>query len=113
MKRSAFVINTCCGRVVNEEALYDGLKSDTVRGAALDVLEEEPPDFNNPLPSLDNVLVTPHVAFYSEDAMCEVRTRSAQEVVKVFKGELPAHIVNGKVLETSKLRMTIASARRS
>jgi D-3-phosphoglycerate dehydrogenase len=113
MKRSAFVINASRGPVIDENALYEALKSGIVRGAALDVLEEEPPDFDNPLLSLDNVLVTPHAAFYSEDAMSEVRSRSAQEVVKVFKGELPAHIVNGRVLETGKLRMTTASARRS
>jgi len=106
MKRSAFVINASRGPVVDEKALYEALKSGIVRGAALDVLEQEPPDFDNPLLSLDNVLVTPHAAFYSEDAVSEVRSRSAQEVIKVFKGELPGHIVNGKVLENGKLRMT-------
>jgi D-3-phosphoglycerate dehydrogenase len=105
MKRSAFIINTCRGGVIDEKALYEALKIGIIRGAALDVLEEEPPDFDNPLLSLDNVLVTPHAAFYSEEAMVEVRSRSSQAVVKVFKGELPDHIVNGKVLETGKLRM--------
>jgi D-3-phosphoglycerate dehydrogenase len=105
MKRSAFVINTCRGGVVDEEALYEALKIGIIRGAALDVLEEEPPNFDNPLLSLDNVLITPHAAFYSEEAMVEVRSRSSQAVVKVFKGELPDHIVNRKVLESGKLRM--------
>jgi D-3-phosphoglycerate dehydrogenase / 2-oxoglutarate reductase len=113
MKGSAFVINTCRGGVIDEEALYEALKTGIIRGAALDVLEQEPPDFDNPLLALDNVLVTPHAAFYSEAAMAEVRTRSAQEVVKVFKGQLPDHIVNTKLLESGKLRMTAASARRS
>ena len=105
MKRSAFLINTCRGAVVDEKALYDALKIGIVRGAALDVLENEPPDFNNPLLSLDNVLITPHAAFFSEDAMAEVRSRAAQEVIKVFKGELPGYIVNRKVLESGNLRM--------
>jgi D-3-phosphoglycerate dehydrogenase len=113
MKASAFVINTCRGAVVDEKALYEALENGTIRGAALDVLEEEPPDFNYPLLSLDNLLVTPHAAFYSEAAMAEVRTRSAREVIQVFKGELPDHIVNGKVLESGKLRMTVLPARRS
>jgi D-3-phosphoglycerate dehydrogenase len=113
MKRSAFLINVSRGAVIDEKALYEALKSGIVRGAAFDVLEKEPPDFDNPLLSLDNVLVTPHAAFYSEDAMSEVRSRSAQEVIKVFKGELPAHVVNGEVLENGKLRMTAASARSS
>jgi len=113
MKASAFIINTCRGAVIDEQALYGALKNGTVRGAALDVLEEEPPDFDYPLLSLDNLLVTPHAAFYSEDAMAEVRTRAAQQVVKVFKGELPDHIVNRSVLETGKLRMNVLPAQRS
>ncbi|MBF0528597.1 MAG: C-terminal binding protein [Deltaproteobacteria bacterium] len=112
IKRSAFIINTCRGGVVDEKALYEALKSGLIRGAALDVLEKEPPDFDSPLLSLDNVLVTPHAAFYSEDALSEARTRSAQAVIKVFKGELPAHIVNGEVLETGRLRMTATSTQR-
>jgi D-3-phosphoglycerate dehydrogenase len=110
MKASAFVINTCRGAVIDEKALYEALKNGTIRGAALDVLEEEPADFEHPLLSLDNLLVTPHVAFYSEDAMSEVRSRSAQAVINVFKGELPSHIVNGKVLENGRLRMTVAQS---
>ncbi len=106
MKASAFVLNLSRGSVVDEKALYEAVKTGIVRGAALDVLEKEPPEFDNPLLSLDNVLITPHAAFYSEDAMVEVRTRSAQEVVKVLKGELPNYIVNKKVLENGKLRMT-------
>lgn len=111
MKASAFIVNTCRGAVIDEQALYEALKASTIRGAALDVLEHEPPDFNYPLISLDNVLVTPHAAFYSEDAMAEVRTRSARQVVKIFKGELPDHIVNGKVLESSSLRVPTLSTR--
>ena len=110
MKSSAFVINTCRGAVVDEKALYEALKNGVIRGAALDVLDREPPDFNNPLLSLDNVLITPHVAFYSEDAMIEVRSRSAQEVIKLFRGELPAHIVNGKILESDEFKAMAAAS---
>ena len=113
MKGSAFIINASRGAVIDERALYEALKSGIVRGAALDVLEKEPPDFDNPLLSLDNVLVTPHAGFYSLEAMSEVRSRSAQEVIKVFKGELPGYIVNRKVLENGKQRMIFASASRS
>ncbi|MBI5581108.1 MAG: C-terminal binding protein [Deltaproteobacteria bacterium] len=113
MKRSAFLINMSRGAVIDERALHEALKSGIIRGAALDVLEKEPPDFKNPLLSLDNVLVTPHAAFYSEDAMTEVRSRAAKEVIKVFKGELPDHIVNTRVIETGKLRMIAALAQHS
>lgn len=113
MKHSAFIISTCRGTVIDERALYQALKIGIIRGAALDVMEKEPPDFDNPLLSLDNVLVTPHAAFLSEEAIVEKRTRSAQEVIKVFKGELPNHIVNREVLENGKLRMSIAADQRS
>ena len=99
MKRSAFLVNVSRGAVVDETALHDALKSGVIRGAALDVLDKEPPDFESPLLSLENVLITPHAAFYSDDAMREVRSRAAQEVIKVFKGELPINIVNRSVIE--------------
>jgi D-3-phosphoglycerate dehydrogenase len=108
MKHSAFMINTCRGAVVDEKALYEALKIGIIRGAALDVLEDEPPDFSNPLLSLDNVLITPHAAFYSETAMAEVRTRSAREVIKIFKGELPNQIVNREILKNGKSRALAA-----
>ena len=113
MKRSAFLLNLSRGAVVDEKALLDALRSGIVRGAALDVLEKEPPDFDNPLFSLDNVLITPHAAFYSEDAMVEVRTRAAQAVVRVFEGVLPDHIVNRRVLENGRLRMAVAASKKS
>ncbi len=105
MKGSAFLINASRGGVIDEDALHEALKSGIIRGAALDVVEHEPPDFRNPLLSLDNVLITPHAAFYSEEAMSEVRSRSAGEVIKVLTGKLPDHIVNSEVLENGKLRM--------
>lgn len=108
MKRSAFLINISRGAVIDEAALYEALKSGVIRGAALDVIEKEPPDNNDQLLSLENVLITPHAAFYSEDAMRDVRYRAAQEVIKVFKGEIPNHVVNRRVLEQGSLRMTAA-----
>jgi D-3-phosphoglycerate dehydrogenase len=106
MKRSAFLINVSRGAVIDEAALYDALRSGVIRGAALDVLEKEPPEFDNPLLSLENVLITPHAAFYSEEAMREVRSRAAREIIKVFKGKLPSHIVNRKAVENGRLRLT-------
>jgi len=108
MKRSAFLINVSRGAVVDETALHDALKSGVIRGAAIDVLDQEPPDFENPLLSLENVLITPHAAFYSEDAMREVRSRAAQEVIKVYKGELPSNIVNRNVLTQEAARPSAA-----
>lgn len=105
MKSSAFIINTSRGGVVDDAALYEALTNGTIRGAALDVLEKERPDANNALLALDNVLVTPHAAFYSDNAMEEVRTRSAQAVVSVFNGMLPDHIINKEIIKNKKMRM--------
>lgn len=105
MKRSAFLINASRGGIVDERALHDALKSGVIRGAALDVLAKEPPEFDNPLLALENVLITPHAAFYSEDAMREVRSRAAQEVIRVFKGGLPNNIVNPSVIEQDGFRL--------
>ncbi|MCF8091905.1 MAG: C-terminal binding protein [Desulfotignum sp.] len=107
MKNSAFILNTSRGGVIDEQALYNALIDGTIRGAALDVLEKEPPDFNTPLLNLDNVLVTPHAAFYSKDALEEVRTRSAKAIVDVFNGNLPDHIVNKDVVNNGRLRMAV------
>lgn len=107
MKSSAFIINTSRGRIVDEEALIRALANGTIRGAALDALSQEPPDFSSPLFNLGNVLITPHASFYSEESVEEVRTRSAGAIVDVFRGILPDHIVNSEVLTNGKLRMVV------
>lgn len=105
MKTSAYLINTSYGGVIDEKALYDALSNGTIRGAAIDVLKKEPPDNNNPLLGLDNILITPHTAFYSEDSLKDVRIRTSQAIVDVHNGVLPKDIVNKEVLKKGKLRM--------
>ena len=107
MKNSAFIVNASRGRIIDEEALLRALTDGTIRGAALDALEKEPPDFSSPLMNLGNVLITPHAAFYSEESVEEVRTRAARAIVDVFRGRLPSHIVNREVLTNGKLRMIV------
>ena len=62
MKKEAVIINTCRGKVIDEKALCHALKNNIITGAGLDVLEEEPPDKDNPILTLGNILVTPHAA---------------------------------------------------
>lgn len=107
MKSSAFLINTSRGSIINEEALVRALADGTIRGAALDALSAEPPDFSIELFNLGNVLLTPHAAFYSEEAVEEVRTRSAKAITDVYNGILPDHIVNREVLTNGRLRMIV------
>lgn len=97
MKKSAFLINTGRGSVLDGKALYHALKEGWIAGAGLDVLEKEPPDADDPLLALDNVVFTPHYASYTEEAYLELRTKAAQNVASVLRGEWPKYLVNPQV----------------
>jgi len=86
MKNSSFLVNTSRGSVIDQKALYEALMEKEIAGAALDVLEEEPPEENNPLLKLDNVIFTPHAAWYSETSIVELRTKAATGAVRVLEG---------------------------
>lgn len=102
MKKTAYLINTARGSIVDEKALYKALREGWIAGAGLDVLEKEPPDWNNPLLKLDNVIFTPHSAFYSEESYIELKTRIAKVVLSVLNGKLPETIINPQVLNRKK-----------
>jgi len=97
MKKNAYLINTSRGPIVDEKALYVALKEKWIAGAALDVMEKEPPDWEDPLLKLDNIIVTPHISFYSEESYVELKTKVAESVRAVLKGELPRAMVNPQV----------------
>lgn len=99
MKKTAYLINTSRGPVINEKDLYIALKEKWIAGAALDVMEKEPPDWNSSLLQLDNLIITPHISFYSEESYVELKTKVAQAVLSVLKGELPRAIVNPQVVK--------------
>ena len=98
MKKTAYLINTSRGPIINEKDLYIALKEKWIAGAALDVMEKEPPDWKNPLLKLDNIIITPHISFYSEESYVELKTKVAESVRSVLKGELPRAIVNHQVV---------------
>jgi D-3-phosphoglycerate dehydrogenase / 2-oxoglutarate reductase len=94
MKKTAILINTARGPIVEDTALYQGLKEGWIAGAALDDIEEEPAKHRdwrpvNPLFQLKNVIITPHAAYYSEESIATVRQSAAEEAVRVLSG-LPA-----------------------
>ena len=99
MKKTAYLINTSRGSIIDEKALYQALKNRWIAGAALDVMEKEPPDWNSSLLQLDNLIITPHISFYSEESYVELKTKVAQAVLSVLKGELPRAIVNPQVVK--------------
>lgn len=87
MKKEAFLINTGRGGIVNEEDLYRVLTENRLKGAALDVTEIEPVDAHHPLLSLDNVIITPHIGMYSQEAINAVSVTCAENVANYFLGE--------------------------
>jgi len=97
MKKTAYLINTARGPLVDDAALYTALSEGMIAGAGLDVLEDEPPNLDNPLFTLDNVVITAHCAHYSDQSAIELRSRPVEEVARALKGELPINILNPKV----------------
>lgn len=100
MKKEAIVINTSRGPVIDEQALIAALQKGQIAGAALDVVELEPISPDHPLLAMDNVILTPHVAWYSEEAAAEMRAKAAMGVADVLLyGEYPNYLVNREVKE--------------
>jgi len=97
MKPTAYFINTARGSVVDEPALIKALQEKWIAGAGLDVFEKEPVDADNPLLEMDNVVVTPHSASYSDDAFKRLRTSVGQEAARVLSGRWPKNVVNKTV----------------
>ncbi|HXQ10842.1 MAG TPA: C-terminal binding protein, partial [Caulobacteraceae bacterium] len=98
MKPTAVVINTARGNIIDEVALIEALQTGIIAGAGLDVLEQEPPSDNNPLLTMENVVVTPHVASATTRMRPETRRRVGREVALVLRGKWPMSCVNPTVL---------------
>ena len=99
MKSEAFLINCARGPLIDEGALYDALTGGGIAGAGLDVMEDNHPPSDHPLLGLDNIIITPHVAFFSQEATLELEQRAAREVAYVLTGRMPDNLVNPVVLE--------------
>ncbi|MCL4249350.1 MAG: C-terminal binding protein [Anaerolineae bacterium] len=98
MKPTAYLINMARGPVVDQAALYDALVNKEIAGAALDVLEKEPPSPDDPLLALENVIVTPHLSSWSAESFVQLRREVVQNVVTVLRGEQPRSVVNRRYL---------------
>ena len=97
MEKKPILINTSRGPIIDETALIQALKEGVISGAGLDVLEKEPPDPQNPLLKMDNVILSPHVSFYSVESISELKRRTAKNVSDVLLGKWPGSVVNQEV----------------
>ena len=99
MKRGAYLINTCRGRVVDEAALIDALAAGRLAGAGLDVLADEPPDPGNPLLSMEQVVLSPHIGGDTERTMVRAVEVACDNVLACLDGRAPPTILNPEVLD--------------
>ena len=93
MKKSAILINTARGGIINETDLYEALYSGSIAGAGIDVFEKEPPDREHPLLTLPNVVLSPHCAGVTRESLVLMAQIAAQNVLDAFDGTLAAEMV--------------------
>ena len=107
MKEEAFLINAARGPLIDEEALFEALSKRQIAGAGLDVMVDNVPANDHPLLGLDNIIITPHVAFFSQESTLELEQRAAEAVVSVMHGRMPENLVNSAVLAHPNPRHTL------
>ena len=105
IKPGAILINTSRGRVVDEEALVAALRSGKLAGAGLDVLWTEPPARDHPLLQMDNVVLTPHYASTTVEALEELAQKVSRQIVQLLRGEWPAYLANPAVRTQAACRL--------
>ena len=111
MRSDALLINCARGPLIDEAALHRALTTGSIAAAALDVMEDNHPPRDHPLLSLDNVIITPHVAFFSQEATLELERRAALEVARVLTGRMPDNLVNAAVLDHPNPRHALGQGR--
>ncbi|MGC8933239.1 MAG: glyoxylate reductase [Candidatus Methanodesulfokora sp.] len=102
MKKTAFLINTSRGKVVDQKALYKALKEGWIAGAALDVFEQEPIEMDDPLLELENVVLAPHIASASHETRSRMAEIVAENLLAFKRGEIPPTLVNKDVINVRK-----------
>ena len=100
MRTDAILVNTSRGGVIDGVALVEALRTGSILGAAIDVHESEPLSAGDPLTQFDSVVLTPHLAWYTEESYDELKRRTVANVVEICAGRAPRNIVNPEVLGT-------------
>ena len=97
MKPSAYIVNTARGPIIDEPALIKALEEKKIAGAGLDVFEKEPVDPDNALLKMENVVVAPHSAGYSDVAMGKPGAYCLRQALRIMRGQWPEYPVNASV----------------
>ncbi|MEM2321479.1 MAG: glyoxylate reductase [Candidatus Bathyarchaeia archaeon] len=103
VKKTAYIINTSRGAVIDEKALYEALREGRIAGAALDVFEQEPISMDNPLLKLDNIVLTPHIGSASYETRSKMAEMVAENLIAFFEGRVPPNLVNPEVMKIRPL----------
>src|ERR1035437_1775710 len=109
MKPTAYFINVARGELVDQEAMVRGLREGWIRGAALDVFEDEPLAADDPLTKLSNVILTPHWLPATRQACRATQMSVAEGIRRVASGGIPDNVLNPSVLERPAFRAKLAS----
>ena len=111
MKPTAHLISIARGPIVDEAALYDALTSGQIRGAGMDVFEQEPVGPANPILKLDNVILGPHGLCWTDESARGNGGALLTSILDVYRGETPQHIVNREVVESPRFQQKLAAYR--
>ncbi len=106
MKPGAILINTSRGGVVDEAALIAALRTGRLAGAGLDVLQREPPLPDNPLLTMENVVLTPHYASTTGEALEDLARKVSRQIIQLLRGEWPTYLANPQVRQQPTCRLT-------
>lgn len=113
MKPSAYLINVARGPIVDQADLTSALTEGRIAGAALDVFEQEPIDPNDPLLSLDNVILSPHAICWTDELFLGNGREACRSILDVAAGRVPRHVVNRAVLERPTIQAKLARNRQA
>lgn len=112
MKSTAILINVARGPIVDEAALYEALSTKRIRGAATDVFEKEPPDPDNPLFTLGNIIVAPHALGWTEESAMGIGSSVIESVLAVREGKIPRGLVNPEVADSPIFQKKLAELKK-